>query len=499
MHRGFGTLGRGITGLLLSVSLAVIMALLVWFTVQADDRPSVAVLDESVQATNVGPPLSAVAAESVSSTVFLPFVTINYPPPPSVFGIEMSGGVHNSKGAAEAVAAGMQWVRLPAIVWKEIEPVHKSPAEYLWNKVDEQSLSNASQNGMEVIAIVYHSPDWALQYPGHYCGPIKPSALNDFGRFLEAMVRRYSQPPYNVHYWELGNEPDVDHTVVGGSNIYGCWGDVGETYYGGEYYAEMLKVAYPAIKRADPSAQVINGGLLLGCDPNSPSACKAEHGVKPSLFLEGILSNGGGDYFDIVAFHAYANFAGRGEMTNTKWPGSTTSIPEKVEFLQSVLKKYGYGDKPLMNTEGALLCKDHWLPIGCRDTQAVYVTRAFADAMAVGLKSQVYYSIINDHWWNTGLLEKDLTPRPAYNAYVATSDFLTDAEFVGPAKGYPAAVEGYEFRSSAGHIDLIWSKDGSIKTVVLPPGATAHDLFGDLIASPGQIQVDYNPVWLITP
>ncbi len=53
--------------------------------------------------------------------------------------------------------------------------------------------------------------------------------------------------------------------------IFGCWGDPNDkTYYGGEYYAEMLKRAYPAVKAANPQAIVLNGGLLLDCDPRYP-------------------------------------------------------------------------------------------------------------------------------------------------------------------------------------------------------------------------------------
>ena len=44
--------------------------------------------------------------------------------------------------------------------------------------------------------------------------------------------------------------------------MFGCWDDPEDAYYGGEYYAEMLKVVYPVIKEADPEAKVLFGGLL---------------------------------------------------------------------------------------------------------------------------------------------------------------------------------------------------------------------------------------------
>ena len=63
-------------------------------------------------------------------------------------------------------------------------------------------------------------------------------------------VERYSAPPYNVIYWEVGNEPDIDPSLVDGDEIYGCWGDKTDAYYGGGYYAEVLKQVYPAVKKA---------------------------------------------------------------------------------------------------------------------------------------------------------------------------------------------------------------------------------------------------------
>ena len=89
------------------------------------------------------------------------------------------------------------------------------------------------------------------------CGPIKPDALNAFGDFLFEAVSRYSLPPYNVTYWELGNEPDVDWNVANSAMPFGCWGDASDPYFGGGYYAEMLKVAYPQIKAANPEARVL--------------------------------------------------------------------------------------------------------------------------------------------------------------------------------------------------------------------------------------------------
>ena len=88
---------------------------------------------------------------------------------------------------------------------------------------------------------ILFTPAWAQKYPGVACGPISEDALDDFAEFMAALVSRYSQPPYNVRYWEIGNEPDIDRTLVDSQSIYGCWGEKDDPYYGGKYYGEMLK------------------------------------------------------------------------------------------------------------------------------------------------------------------------------------------------------------------------------------------------------------------
>jgi hypothetical protein len=442
---------------------------------------------------------TASAGIVATTTIYLPMVLNKYPPPPSVLGVQMVRGINNAGGLAQVLQAGVDWVRFGAFDWSEIEPVRTEPPTYDWSVVSEQGLLNAASSGLEVIAIVQFAPEWAQSIPGYACGPILQDRLDEYAQFLRAVVTRYSAPPYDVRYWELGNEPDIAPELVAPGSGFGCWGDESAPYYGGSYYAQMLKVAYPAIKAVDPKAQVLIGGLLIDCDPQVPGACSDP---KPPLFLEGILANGGGDYFDVVSFHAYSYYdwgQGLGHMGNTNWPGSITSIPEKAQFVRDVLDRYGYGSKSLMNTESALLC---YMPADeCFVTQAMYVPRAYAEALAFGLKSQIYYAIINDWWWHTGLLLPDLTPKPAYDAYQAAASLLSSADYESPVVGYPAGIQGYTFLDGItfDHVDVIWSSDGSTVALDLPAGGEAYDYYGNFVASSGTIYANYSPLYVVRP
>jgi len=56
----------------------------------------------------------------------------------------------------------------------------------------------------------------------------EPEKLQAFTSFIEDVVRRYSIPPYNVQYWEIGNEPDIAPEQLPSDMPFGCWGKTGD-------------------------------------------------------------------------------------------------------------------------------------------------------------------------------------------------------------------------------------------------------------------------------
>jgi hypothetical protein len=478
---------------LAAMAATLIGAIYLVFTAKAAPVPVQA--NDSLQESWEEPSHLSASTQATTTTVHLPFVTRDFRLIPPVFGVEFTQPINNADGLAQAVQAGVHWIRFGAFDWRNIEPVRTTPPTYNWSAVDEQSLVNAAANNAVLIATIRFAPPWAASGPA--CGPIRQDSLDEYAEFLTALVQRYRAAPYHIRYWELGNEPDVDPSLVPPNSVFGCWGDKNDPYYGGGYYAEMLKVAYPAIKAADPTAQVLIGGLLLDCDSDNPPPNKD---CTPAKFLEGILVNGGGPYFDVVSFHAYAYFfESAGQVSNPNWSGAVTAVPEKAAFLRNVLSRYGYGEKPLMNTESALLCWD--ATSACREKQARYVARAYAEALALGLETQVYFAVRNDTWYYTGLLDGSLSPRPTYNAYAAATSFLSSAIPEGTATGYPAGVEGYRYRSvdTSQHVDVVWSADGSSLSVTLPAGASAYNHYGTLLATSGVIQLDDGPAYVKRP
>ena len=224
------------------------------------------------------------------------------------------------------------------------------------------------------IVIVNDYPAWATATRSNgdpsYCGPMLPGKFAAYAYFVSQLVNRYKVREFNVHIWEMGNEPDVDGNVnnLPLDNEYGCWGDAADPYYGGQRYGEMLKIVTPVIKAADPLAQVWIGGLLL----NSPLTQTPGEG-RPELFLQGILEAGVGtdySYFDVVPYHAYASTWARMLITiitcltrhgmGDTWGGA---IKGKAQFLREANERIMEFKNLYLQTRSSLGCPPDIFPI----------------------------------------------------------------------------------------------------------------------------------------
>jgi hypothetical protein len=438
----------------------------------------------------------ALAAPEGPSKIYLPVMM--RPANDSVFGIQAEPFFAGA--ATDSVAsAGTSWTRRKGLFWSSVEPTEGARN---WSALAglEQEMILASQKGLKMLLIVRSTPAWARQQSDSECGPIRADKRQAFANFMRDAVARYSAAPYNVKYWELWNEEDIQVTGNGGVQEYGCWGDVNDTYYGGGNYGEMLKVATPMIKSADASAQVLVGGLLLDCNPINPPAGKDCH---PANFLEGILRAGAGPYFDGVSFHAYDYYkASLGNYSNSNWQSSwdttgTVTIA-KARFLKQVLANYGVTGKYLMNTESAILCDwcndTYGLGDTYQATKAAYVVQVNAAAMAEGLKANVWYSL----WgWHYSEMFRGTGPTYALNAFAFERSIIGNADFVRAITQYPGVL-GYVFTYNGKTIWLMWGNSTTARTVALPSApSNIYDTFGAAKTPAASLTVDQMPVYVV--
>jgi hypothetical protein len=445
-----------------------------------------------------------------ASTVFLPLILkTELPGPPrpsSPFGIETNPGRIAAPALQErAQALGASWIRLKSVNWRDVQPQEGVPIEQ-WNwdalKTFEQEVLAARELGLIPIAIVFQNPDWAMEPYTHPvtgqpayapCGPVAEAHFGAFATFLRELAARYSQPPYHVHHWELGNEPDVDPVLTapppnaegyGQQEHFGCWGRIHTKdnpneiapYYGGEHYGKMLNAVAPEIRRADPEAQIIVGGLLLDHPATEDPAAEG----RPERFLEGILvADPTGASFDAIAFHAYPWYSWeQGSQVDTDAHNDTWATPwagvtlGKVAYIRQVLATRGLEAKPLYLTEAAMILwsdpatppTDDSLPPDFLQAQADHVVRQAARALSAGVEVYCWYTLHRSGWFSSGLLNGDLSPRPVYTAYQQlveqTSQSLDDTP-VDVSAAYDGPVEAYRFRTDTVFVDVLWATDGN--------------------------------------
>jgi hypothetical protein len=427
-----------------------------------------------------------------NTPVIFPPALPNSPNPP-IFGVEVNRSTVGAV-AGRIGEARFSWVRYNAIRWSEVEP---QPGERNWAAlagVEAELQAIIAQGGVPVV-IVRSSPQWAVVNRQNDCGPIREGALDDFARFMADLVARYGAPPYNIRYWEIGNEPDAPTNGPVGESIFGCWGSERDPYYGGGAYAAMLKQVYPAIKQARPDAQVLLGGLLLDCDPTNAAA------TSPCLagkFFEGVLRNGGGAAFDIVSYHAYAYWElakADFDLASRGWKHRGGVLLGKLDFLRSTMRQYGV-DKPVMMTEGGLLCYGKnpvCPPNGFYNDQANYAIRTYTRGWANGLMGVLWYTLNGEGWHDGGMLDAAQQPRPAYQTARFLRGLLDNASYEGQLSN--GALEGYRFRKGGLTYLVYWTNDLTTVEIPLVAGTRAvYNMFGEQLAPvPTSLSVGYEP------
>lgn len=359
----------------------------------------------------------------------------------------------------KATDAGMAWIRINAY-WKNIEPTNDN---YNWGSLDDAISKSIAADLTPMVGIVTN-PAWA-DADNTYCGPLKDNQyLTDF---LTDLVNRYKGAPYNVKYWEIGNEVDhdydVSHQLYPGGGI-GCWADLVPQY------VEFMRVAHDAIKAADPDAHVILGGLaMLGYSE-----------IDNTNFLRHVLQQGGGPYFDIVAFHF-------GETQDHAWytcadrdraPGHTCQSVEglqgKAQIVRDTLTQEGWPGKTILLNELGFHCEP--CDAARQEAHARWVVKAHARAMAEELPVVIWFTLNYPGFHGSSLLNSDGSARPAYNVYPVMASELRMMRYKrtidGASEFGVTDLEGYVFGiDSVKEKSVMWV-NGSTPRLVSYPAAS---------------------------
>jgi len=405
-------------------------------------------------------------------------------------------------------ALGVKYIRFNGILWSEIQPTENS---FVWDGMSkiEDFFHKADQYGMTVIPIIRGTPVWAQKEYGYYCGAISEEKLNSFGDFMMELVNRYKTDEYNIHYWEIWNEPDVHPQVVKKTSQYGCWGDINDQYYGGGFFAEMLKDVTPVIRKTDPQAKVLIGGLLLDCDPRQTGSgyCPTEERTIGPKFLEGILLNGGGEYFDIVSFHGYTpdgnfNFAPWVlEETFPNWSARGGVVMAKYNYIKELLSNYEL-EKDVFLTETGYLCLENNL--SCRNEletfynrQAQYGVWLMMRNWVEGINQSFWYTFDYPGWREGSMLDIEQKPKPVYNAIQVLNGRMQGAKTAQKLAGLPGGLQGYAFYFDDRVTWLVVSSDNDPHTLDMSIyDFSVFDIFNNTIENKDEKLEIFYPVYI---
>ncbi len=305
--------------------------------------------------------------------------------------------------------AGFHWLR-QEFPWEDIEIHGKGdfedrrhePYRSAWEKYD-QIVDLAEQYDLEIIARLSNPPAWS-RAQGDAAGAFAPpDNLDDYGDFVEAVVRRYRG---RIRAYQIWNEP----------NIYPEWG---ERPVSPEEYTELLRVGYRRVKAACPECIVLSGALAQTI-PLGP------RDLNDFIFLQRMYDAGAGDYFDVLAMQGYGLWSGP---TDRRMRPRVLNF-SRPRYLREIMVQNGDAAKPIWITEM------NWNapPPDFPDKQFGYVTPEQQARYAVlayqrAQREWPWLGVVNAWFFKRAtdterdqamyyfrLVEPDFTPMPVYHA-----------------------------------------------------------------------------------
>ncbi len=417
------------------------------------------------------------------------------------------GAVQSIFNPGRAAEAGVQWERL-IFPWSLIQ---KNGPES-WDKgyfTDEQ-IAQETARGLDVVGVALYTPQWATSRPNSPKTTDVPADLylpfddprNYWGQFMYKLATRYKG---QINTWVVWNEPDMYS-----DQIQYTWGGSVEDFY------QLLKVAYLAIKKANPDARVALPGITYWWDK--------EGGRTP--YLARLLEVAGRDpsapahnqYFDIVTLHQYSN---------------PLNVYAAAKTLQRVLAIYGQHRPIWIGEANVVPYDDPRTPTtkpfhATMDQQAAFMIQGFALARAAGVERMSVYKLVDEQPENVGemygLVHDDGSPRPAFQAYKTAVRYLSGVKSAyytwdGAAEQptpdqvtqllnnnayrpqwiWPA-VNRVVLERANGRVSVVWNGSARSLTAHVPAvgkGATVVDKLGNVtgqvVAENGQYTLDLPP------
>ena len=378
---------------------------------------------------------------------------------------------------------GAGWERL-ILPWDQIQPDRPGDFSHLGQSLTKNQVETEVSRGTKVAGLFQFTPAWAASNPDDGKRAVPKNlqlAFDDpnnyFGQYVYQTTKYYAG---EIDQWIIWNEPEFKPGDPGAGGSYTWLGSDAE-------FAQLMKVGYMAIKKANPNAVVSFPGTSYWVDVNS----------NRPLFYERVLGILAQDpsaaannfYHDVVSLNLY------------RAPDDVYRVHGVFKSIQS---KYGI-DKPVWLTEtnampsddSSVACQHADTPIQTTmDQQAAYAIQAEALAAAAGYAKIEFYQMVDSNpcsepavW---GVTRDDGSRRPVTEALkVADTNFagFTSAKFVPLTRdsaAWPAwpddatsLVPNWQVYQVAfdkpgdQRVTALWNGDGSVVRARIPKSGTS--------------------------
>ena len=364
-------------------------------------------------------------------------------------------------------AAGVGWVTLD-LGWKSLQPTSRS--SYSMGDVAEwdRQVTEVRSRGLKVMAIFHTAPAWASGTSSKNGRPKDPTAYADAAAWV---AKRYNgstvSPTLRIDAMQLWNEP----------NLKDFWApDPSTTRISS--FANLIKAAGPAVRRANPNMKVVVGGLTT---------------VDTAWYSEFVKTSGVVGSYDALGVHPYQS------------PGDATPETYDPSWGQYYMRHLSVLDKLMAgkndnariwatefgwSTHANSSSTPGWARGVSESTQADYLLRSMKVMAATPrVQAAFWYAAVttssgDTQFDNYALLRKDWSRKPAYYALKCAASGVCGSSSSTPslapttAKNLVAAGSTWAYRDNGANLGTSW-RTPSYDQTGWPKGAARLGYGGD--------------------
>jgi len=309
-----------------------------------------------------------------------------------------------------AHAAGARLVRA-MVYWHRLAPLRPTAGEPPFDEsrlfeLDELVASTA-ERGMDVMLTIWGTPAWANggEEPNR-----PPDDLDSLREFARGLAARYPQ----VRRYSVWNEPNLEQFLAPQFDASGQSVAV-------RLYAELFRAAAAGIREVNPDA-LVAAGETSARGRDAPSTGPAQDSHSPARFARLLAEVRPALAFDAWAHHPFPTSPDQPPDQRTRFP--TVTLLSLGRFGRALDEWFGRRGIPLWVTEYAHETQPEEQLGVTRDLQAAYAELALSLVAAVPrVELFVWFTFRDDptNTWESGLLDREGRPKPAYARFAAAA------------------------------------------------------------------------------